>query len=548
MRRIALRTAVAGLALALLLAPRGDGDAPRAIAFAQEPGQKAPANDPAKGNPAAREAGAQKPARRYPKAVVVELHGLLDGLAVFSLERRLREAQDLRPDVLIVEIDSAGGTVQHSTAIARILSDFECHTVAYIRQMALSGAAMASLACDEIVMHPGAHLGDVGVVGVVDEAFRFAEEKQISEVVVTMRRLADDQGRPAALAEAMVRRDTKVFFVRPKHGGPDTYLTEAELKARGEQNFDVLAPVVETHKGLFLAVTGDRAVELGLANATAGNYDDLQKRLGWEGQPTLLHDTWVETTVFILNFSIVTGLLIVIGLVGLYLEISSPGIGIGAVMALLCFGLFFWSHYCNGTANAFEVLLFVGGLVLLALELFVFPGFGIAGFTGGVMIVASLILAIGDKVIPESSLDVAMLRNSVLTVVGSGVVFVGVVFIFRKRLGRLSLFKGLVLAPPEPDKRPGRRLAPATAGGGATTAGAASKAAAARSSAAGPIDNFVGQRGVAATLLRPAGKVRLGGKLIDVIAADGDFIQPGEEVEFIPSSDARVQVRRVEKT
>jgi membrane-bound serine protease (ClpP class) len=541
-QRAVLRAAIGGLVVAAILAPRADRDWTRAAALAQGVGQKG--DDPAKAA-AAKEAGAPGPKKRYPKAVVVELRGGIDGLTVFSLQRRLREAQDLRPDVLIVQIDSPGGILDKSEEVARLLEDFECHTVAYVPRQALSGATMASLACDEIVMHPNAHLGDVGVIGLVDDAFRFAPEKQISDVVVLMRRLADDKGKPAALAEAMVRKDTKVFLVRPKQGGRDLYVTEAELNARGAQNFEILEPVVETHKGLFLGVTGKRALELGLADATAENYHDLQRYLGWEGEPTFLHDTWVESTAFILNLGIVTGLLIVIGLVGLYLEISSPGIGFGAVIALVCFGLFFWSHFCNGTANALEILLFVGGLVLLALELFVFPGFGIAGFTGGVMIVVSLILAISTTVIPKSPMDVAMLRNSVLTVVGSGVAFAVVVFILRKRLGKLSLFKGLVLAPPEPEKRAARRLAPAAAGGEARAA--VGPPGAARAAATGATDNLVGRRGVAATLLRPAGKVRLGGRLIDVIAADGDFIQPGEEVEFIPSSDARVQVRRVEK-
>ena len=114
-------------------------------------------------------------------------------------------------------------------------------------------------------------------------------------------------------------------------------------------------------------------------------------------------------------------LLLVIGFVGLYLEIHSPGVGVGAFVAVVCFVLFFWSRYLGGTAGWLEVLLFVVGVSCILLEIFVIPGFGIFGLGGGAMVLASIILASQTFVIPHDEYQFAQLRNSLLVIAGTGI-------------------------------------------------------------------------------------------------------------------------------
>ncbi len=180
-------------------------------------------------------------------------------------------------------------------------------------------------------------------------------------------------------------------------------MSEKELAAAEDgDDWEKGKPVEESLGGNFLEVNGARAVELGLADGNAESREELCEQLGVAGQPRVLQWTAVDTVVLVLNWPVVTGLLFIIGLVALYFEMSSPGLGMGILIAGLCFALFFWSRFLGGTADWLEIVLFLAGLGFLALELFVLPGFGIAGLSGMLLLGASLILASQDFVIPHT--------------------------------------------------------------------------------------------------------------------------------------------------
>jgi membrane-bound serine protease (ClpP class) len=396
---------------------------------------------------------------------------------------------------------------------------------------------MVSLGCDQIYMHPSARLGDVGVVAIGPGGeMSNADAKAVAEVVTIMRELANVKGRPPALAEAMVDRRVKVFRVRDKKTQREWFLTEHEISELGEDSdWEVLQPLRET-QDRFLEVTGERAVELQLAQGTVRDLRELKQALGLTADPEVLEATWVDKTVYILNQPWVTGLLFLIGLVAMYIEFNMPGIGAGAAVSVLCFTLFFWSHWAGGTASWLEILMFVLGVAFVAFEIFVIPGFGFAGILGGILILASIFMASQRVVIPETAYDMRLLRNSALSLVLAIVGFLGVVAVLRKRIGTGQLFSNLVLMPPT----------------AAETGGLQSKAKipvpvndAGLAETPPPDSGWIGRRGRATTYLRPAGKVRFGNETVQVVAADGEFIDAGHEVEVVREIGNVIEVKQV---
>ncbi len=511
---------------------------------AQAAGDAAPERDPRQGEPAEvppRRADFAFDAGGRPQtAVVVELRGPIDKQLAFSFLRRLEIAKDRKPDVLIIDIDSPGGLLEESKEIAHHLRDIEwARTVAYIPGKALSGAAIIALGCDDIVMGPFARLGDVGVMFFDPDsfAFRYVPEKYVSDFVAQMRALAEAKGRPPALAEAMIYKDSEVFRVENTRTGQIHYMTEMDLKAADPkgQLYKKLNLVVETQVGRFLDMTGKRAVELGMAQATERDLQGVFNRYNVQGQPEVLRDSWIDSVIFYLNLPWVTAILFIVGLIALYAELQMPGIGAGAALSALCFALYFWSHWMGGTSGWLELLLFGLGVGCVLLEIFVIPGFGVTGLGGALLIVASLIMAGQRVVIPETEYDLVSLRNTVLSLVVAGFSVGGFAMLMRKRFsGGRSLFSNLILAPPgaDPENSP-------------TDPGLAETRPAANPLLGRPGD-LVGKIGKTATALRPTGKIHVAGRNVDAVAADGEFIDRDRRVRLEEYQANRYVVREEE--
>jgi membrane-bound serine protease (ClpP class) len=169
-------------------------------------------------------------AKTYRMAAIVHFEGPITPWLEGYFKRKLAAAQKAGADLIVVAVDSPGGYVDESQEMAEMLRDASwAHTVAYVPDEALSGAAFVSLGCDEIVMRPGARLGDVGVIFLdPDFMFRYAPEKYKSDLVQQLRGLAIAKGRPPALAEAMVDMDVEVYRFRHKTDGKATFLSELE--------------------------------------------------------------------------------------------------------------------------------------------------------------------------------------------------------------------------------------------------------------------------------------------------------------------------------
>lgn len=233
----------------------------------------------------------------------------------------------------------------------------------------------------------------------------------------------------------------------------------------------------------------------------------------------------IDRTVFILNLWYVTGLLFVIGLVGILYECTAPGTCIGGLVGLLCFSLFFWSRFLGGTSGWLEVVLFLVGVVFLGVELFVLPGFGIAGVTGLGLIGVSIVLACQNFVVPATSHDLQTTTTAVGTLVGSSVIFLAIAYAMTAYLGKIPILSQLVLAPaPTRDADPHDSDAPGTVP-------AAKKV---------PI----GALGKTITILRPSGRASIDGLLLDVVST-GDVIAAGVQVRVVEVGYQRIVVEEL---
>lgn len=523
----------------LLLVAVAVGD--RATCFAQDAAPKGgaqvaeppAAEPPAAEPPAAEQPPAEPPpgdaeaaaAKQYAHAVVIRFEGMIHRMLEEYLYRKLDAAAalDPKPDLIVIEIDSPGGDAEASFRIAERLRDLNwAHTVAYIPENAYSGAAVVALGCDEIVMGESGRLGDVGVIFFDEEseAMRYVPEKLLSAWVPRIRGLAEAKGRSPALAEAMMDRKKEVYAYRNTRTGEQRYMTEADAKQAGEA-WKQGAFVAESATDRFLTVGGKRAMELKLADGLAESRAAVMQRYGVEEPPVVMRWTAVDTTVLILNLPIVTGLLIVIGLVALYIEFSAPGIGIGGLIAGLCFVLFFWAHFMGGTAGWLEAILFLGGIVFLGVELFVLPGFGVVGLSGLLLMLASVVLALQDFALPKTDAQMSTFTTNLLIVAGSGVTFFAAALVCSRYFGMIPVLRALRLEPPASATSP--------MGKTGTTA-----------------DEFpplvVGATGEAHTALRPGGKATFDGRLVDVVA-DATFIERGQPVEVVEIVGTRVVVR-----
>jgi membrane-bound serine protease (ClpP class) len=461
------------------------------------------------------------------RAVLIRLEGLVTPLMQQFLERKLQVAEESGADVVIAEIDSPGGMVDSSFAIANRLRDLNwAQTVAFVPREALSGAAIIALGCDQIIMAPQAVLGDAGpIVLGEDSLFRHAPEKIRTDVALRLRTLAEAKGRPPALAEAMVDMNLAVFDVTNRQTGEKTYLSDHDIQTSGDPgNWEKGPQIPESRAGYFLEVNGRRATELKLAQGVAEDREALKRLLNVGPDLRLLLPSAVDTTVFILNMSWVTGLLLVIGLVALYVEFHAPGIGLGGLIATLCFALFFWSRFLGGTAEVLEVVLFLSGVVFLAAEIFVVPGMGIAGIAGMLLMLAGIVMACQDFVVPVTSNQWETFSTTLLTIACTGAAFVAAAAWLRRSMGSLPMLKRLVL-PPAP-------LAPEPVGADVVGPDAARELA-------------VGDRGRALSPLRPAGKAGFGGRYLDVIT-DGSYVERGRVVRIVEIRGSQIVVEEVE--
>ncbi len=424
---------------------------------------------------------------KRPAAVVyvVPVEGIIDlGLAPF-VERVLDEATQAGAAAVVLEINTFGGRVDAAVQIRDALLNARVRTIAFVDKRAISAGALIALAAEDLVMAGGGTIGaatpvQMGQPGAPAEA---VGEKTVSYVRKEFRATAESRKRPPLLAEAMV---------------------DADVEIRG-----VIG------KGKLLTLTTDEALKHKLVDFRADSLEAALEKLGL-GAAELRRTSpnWAENLVRFLTHPVVSPLLISIAMLGIFLEMRTPGFGVPGGLGIASLALFFWGHWLVQLAGWEELLLGLAGLVLLVLEFLVIPGFGVAGLLGIVAIVASLVLSL---VGPGFS------TTFVLAAAGR-VVFALLV----------ALLASLVLLRYLPHLPFGRRLI--LRRGLAAADGFAS---APESDAL-----WLGKTGRASSPLRPAGIAEIDGRRVDVVS-DGEHVDAGQLVRVTRVDGNRVVVRRI---
>ena len=428
------------------------------------------------------------------RALVIPIEGTIDlGLAPF-VKRALEQNQGAA--VLILDVDTFGGRVDAAVKIRDAVLAAKIPTVAFVNRRAISAGALISLAADHIVFAPGGSMGAATPVQVQGGKAEAVGEKMVSYMRAEMRATAEANGRDGDLAEAMVDADVEI----------PGYL----------------------EKGKLLTASTDQALELGLATQKLDTLNDLMRGLGLEFAEVVRPSTnWAERVARFLTDPVVSGLLMSIGMLGLLLELYTPGFGFAGGIGMVCLLLFFGGHAVVDLAGWEEVVVFIVGIGLLAAEIFVIPGFGVAGVAGIALVVIALSMALMGMPVGVAWDTGAV--NSALTAV------------MLSLLGSMAAM--LVLMRFLPQGRLGRWLVLQTTLGTDDTATSDESWQSAPSEWA----QYVGMTGVAATDLRPSGKVRIDGKLVDVVS-QGEIVDKGDPVVVIEVEGVRVVVARVEQS
>ncbi len=435
-----------------------------------------------------------------------------------NIVQRKIEDQIREKDVnfIVLWIDSSGGSYIDSLRLAAFLSrqdSSRIRTVAYVPDHARGDAALIALACDQIVMRPDAVIGGEGADALKDD-------QQVTLAVRSVRdAIKEDKSRSWSVPAAMVDPKLKVYRYTQKATGLTAYFCEEEAGQQADPGSWIKGELVTPDKGL-LELSGRKAEQLGLAWKLVENFNEFKQAYGLERDPGLVEPGWADHLITALASDGARMFLLILGFAGLYLEVNTPGIGIGSFVALIAFLLYFWAQHLQGTAEVLEVMLFLAGMVCIALEIFVIPGFGIFGLGGGLLIISSLILASQTFIIPANGYQLEQMRNTFVVLGGAAAGTVALGAAIRRFLPHTPVLNRMMLAPPTNEER---------------------ELLAQRESLV-DFQHLLGQQGVASTPLILSGKARFGDQLVDVIA-DGEPIERGMPVVVVDVSGSRVVVR-----
>jgi membrane-bound serine protease (ClpP class) len=476
--------------------------------------------------PAASPDSAAQPALAS-KVAVIPIRGEIDYGLQKSLERRLNFALEQGAGVIIFEMDSYGGGLDPGAEMADMILDAgsKVRTVAYVDKKAISADALISLACRQIVMRRGTTLGDCEAIMVSpqSQAMEPAPEKVQTFVRVLMRKYSKANGYPEALCEKMVDPDMEVWQCKSADGTL-RYLSGQQLDELKTDEKQGLEKKLVAGKGKLLTMDDDEARAYGLSRASVSSLDEAIGLVAAPGAQRITAEVnWSEEMVRFLNSTAVSSLLMVIGTIAIYICFKTPGFGGPELVAIVCFGLLFLSKYMVGLATVADALLFVAGIGLIAVEIFVWPGVGILGILGAVCIILSLVLAFQNFPLPKPQtpkydLQLTLFVHNLISVFGSLLTATLLFMVIVRFLPKTPFLKKLVLAHEQ------------SHAGGYVVVSAEQQ-------------GLVGQTGRSMSMLRPSGTAEIGGDTFPVIA-DGEFIEPGTPIVVAEVSGNRIVVRK----
>ncbi len=472
------------------------------------------------------------------KAAVIPCKGLIDDGLLHSIKRRTQAALDGGAKYLIYQIETYGGLVKSADEISDYLIielDGKAKTIAYITTKAISAGALISVSCDDIIMRPNTTIGDCAPITMGESLEGVEREKAESFIRGIFERAAQNNGYPEALLKAMVSMKVEVWQVRNMQSGKYEFFEKDKLPS-DSNIYDIKTAQKIDSDSEILTLTAAKALEYGIARTLANDinevlaYYEQRDNVRFTGLPVIWDTNWSEELVRLLNHPVTTGLLFSIALLALYVEFSAPGVGLPGLTALICFAIIFGSRFLVGLAVWWEIALFVFGVLLLAAEIFLVPGFGITGVSGiFCMLVSLFAILVGNRPDelpwPKYEFEWSILGNGAVGLIAGFIVFVIAAALLTKYIPKISFLSGLILTPATQEtvmqaSMTGNGAAGNTAGG-----------------------LKVGDKGIAIKPLRPAGKARFGAEVVDVVA-QGEFIENNQPVQIVEIKGNRVVVKR----
>ena len=405
------------------------------------------------------------------KTYLIPIEGEIDpALAVF-VDQALTRAENEGASGVAFWIDTPGGRLDAAIKIADRILETPLPTLAVVKN-AFSAGALIALACEQIAMLPGSEIGAALPVQYIPGVkYEAADRKIISSFKAKFRAVAEARGRPAEIAEAMVDPEIEIEGLTPK-GEP-------------------------------LTLSAEKAVELGVADFLAATLTEALAKAGFAPEVERLEPGTRVRVARFLTSSTVAAVLLAVGVLGLLIEAFTPGFGLPGLLGLTALGLYFLGGYLAGMSGVVEVLLFLAGVFLLLAEIFLIPGFGVAGIGGLTALFASIYLTFGEETLYVASLAVVLIVAGLL---------LALKLLPRTRTGRALVLESAIAAeaPPEEKLKP-----------------------------------LEGALGKALTPLRPAGVAQFGERKVDVVA-EGEFIEKGSTVRVVRVEGVRVVVRKEE--
>ena len=427
---------------------------------------------------------------------VFPLKGGVDEVQLMFLRRALKEAEKSGAAAFMIDMDTPGGRLDVTMEILELLRKTKLPTITFINPSAGSAGSLISLGTKKIFMRSDAVIGAAAVVtGEGADLQKSMKQKVDSFYTAKMRAVAEENGHNPDIAEAFMVVDKELKIGDTVLDGKETLLSLNGSEATRIYN-------------------GKPLLALGLAETV----EDVMKLEGLTGKLTRVEATGFETAALWLTYF--SWLLLLGGIVGGYIEMKAPGFGIPGIVSLVCFALFFLGHYIAALSGWEATIVFVIGAALVIMELFLLPGLIIPGLIGVMLVFGSIVWAMVDHwpSQPGSLGGVDFEKpmfNLVLALAGSAL-FAAII---AKVLPHTSIYSRMVLASGSP---------------GSDKGGAGSWSPPVR----------IGETGVAATTLRPAGKATFADQVVDVMS-DGEFIDGGAEIRVVSIEGMKVIVEPV---
>jgi membrane-bound serine protease (ClpP class) len=470
------------------------------------------------------------------KAAIITCKGDIDYGLYKSLKRRTQIALDSGVKYLIYEIGTYGGVLESADDISKYfildlpVKNGNVHTVAFITTEAISAGSLISVSCRDIIMLQNTTIGDCAPITLGMKLEGVEREKAESFTRVAFSRAAQANGYPESLLKAMVTVQLEVYRIRNLQTGKYEFF-EGDRLPKDTSLYDLNNKELINKNDELLTLTASQAYEYGIARAVVKDQNEaldfLARRDGitFEERPFVLETTWSEEVARWLNSTTVMGILIALALLGVYMEFSSPGLSLPGLVAAICIVIIIGSKYMSGLANWVEVVVLLIGVLLLLLEFFVIPGFGIAGFVGIFFVIAGIF----GMLVKNSPEQLPWPQgpsgwsdfNSGIIVIFAGLTgFIVLAVLLSKYLPKIPIANRMVLNPPQ-------EIIEKQQQGSSGTDDTVDSTRISQTSIVPPVQ--VGQQGISISQLRPAGKAIFNGRRLDVVSR-GEVIEADRKI------------------